>query len=1390
MSYNTRSSNVEKVQENQGGANVDVEIRESREDQFIRLLQEQNRIMHDQMANLMKLTEKILSEKAEKDDLISVQTDNRANNNNNNSGAREAMKMMQLSKNIDLPELKGLSINQVRSFIEDLEKYRRLYPEADDVKVQNVMVSPKLLDLIALNCNEDIIKVQACPEAEFLELVRQCIPIEGITRLSKDLKSINMKNTNLSGLAEYDKAFSFVLECAPLEFRTSKLVIQAFCDGIRPRSIGEETANRRFNDINLAKNFVVQELKDHQRAIERGWVSEPKQVKANVAQNNSKKVEKKKNNNNSTALMEKKCEDECECTITVKCYECGENHKLPQCQIYLEKRKKDPKYHPLKNKKESQKPKKNKVAKAKAATVVNLDDDEDDMIVSACGIIENGLVADTSVSVDAMIYLDSGASAHFIKNEELLSDIKTIDQVRLSGVNSMTTINQIGYLDQYGEAYLLPNGLTNLISMSRLVEDGYEVTLEDNIFTVKKDLFKQNFTLQSNGLYGSRVETAMFAKNISDRQKKRALDVLKFQEVLGFPSDEQLGEALKHGCYQNCDFTISDLKIARELHGPSAIIAQGKMTAPVASSNNGPEEDIVGKRLYADLMFLRGASGWIFLVTCDDATGFIAMVELKDQTEPEIFSAFKKIIGYYKSYGHTVNEIITDSGANLVASEDKMLKSGIRMVYRTPEKHANKAERAIRVIKERARCILASLKYKLPGFLYGDLVKEAAKCINLVPNIHTKTRTPREIVTGRKPHFGIDLQTKFGDGALFRKPKTAKTTDLEPRSEYGIVIGRELDNRGALRVYIVGTNQIVRRIKHIKIDLPDNIIEQLNFDGGTKFKSLLEDESIDKELEMLPIPEKVDEVANYGILEHCNISVNEALNGKDKVAIKEAIMKECRNLLDLNCFTPTNEKKRSIYSSMIINDKYDAQGNFIKVKARLVAGGNTQSEDSYHDTSAPTVDQASLFMGLGIAKFKMMRISTGDVPCAYLNANLDDDIYMNIQKNIVPFCVELKPEWKEFVRNDGTMIVKLNKALYGLKQSGLQWYKRISKFLIDQGYNRSIEDKCVFYLHSGNKTTIIMIHVDDIMIFTNSNREDTRIKSELSKEFGIEKFDVNEFNYLGMHINNINSHIEIDQIAYVKKLLTRVDDIKIAKTPSTSELFTSRDEEPSKDPDKFRSLVMALMFVAKRSRPDILKEVCYLATRIQCTTIEDDKKLLRIFGYLKGTVDMKLIINPKTLEIILGIDASNNIYLDAKGHTGMNMSFGLMGAMIMVRSIKQKLVARSSTESELIALDDCICYGLWARRLAIELGCPTFKLKVLQDNKSAILIGNNGFNSDNTNRHMRNRFYFIKQCIDNGDIELIYTPTEDMLADFFTKPLTGSRFYRLRDEIMGIKTQT
>ena len=65
-------------------------------------------------------------------------------------------------------------------------------------------------------------------------------------------------------------------------------------------------------------------------------------------------------------------------------------------------------------------------------------------------------------------------------------------------------------------------------------------------------------------------------------------------------------------------------------------------------------------------------------------------------------------------------------------------------------------------------------------------------------------------------------------------------------------------------------------------------------------------------------------------------------------------------------------------------------------------------------------------------------------------------------------------------------------------------------------------------------------------------------------------------------------------------------------------------------------------------------------------------------------------------------------------------------------------------------------------------------------------MGINGFNAENTNRHMRNRFHFIKQCVEEKMIKLEYKNTNDMVADFFTKPLTGKRFRMLRDHVMGI----
>ena len=74
-----------------------------------------------------------------------------------------------------------------------------------------------------------------------------------------------------------------------------------------------------------------------------------------------------------------------------------------------------------------------------------------------------------------------------------------------------------------------------------------------------------------------------------------------------------------------------------------------------------------------------------------------------------------------------------------------------------------------------------------------------------------------------------------------------------------------------------------------------------------------------------------------------------------------------------------------------------------------------------------------------------------------------------------------------------------------------------------------------------------------------------------------------------------------------------------------------------------------------------------------------------------------------------------------------------------------------------------------------------------QDNQSAILLEKNGRNScGEKSRHINIRYFFIKDVLNRERITVTHCPTEQMIADYFTKPLQGNLFTTLRDTIMGI----
>jgi hypothetical protein len=53
-------------------------------------------------------------------------------------------------------------------------------------------------------------------------------------------------------------------------------------------------------------------------------------------------------------------------------------------------------------------------------------------------------------------------------------------------------------------------------------------------------------------------------------------------------------------------------------------------------------------------------------------------------------------------------------------------------------------------------------------------------------------------------------------------------------------------------------------------------------------------------------------------------------------------------------------------------------------------------------------------------------------------------------------------------------------------------------------------------------------------------------------------------------------------------------------------------------------------------------------------------------------------------------------------------------------------------------------------------------------------------------RHFNIKYFYITDLIQRGEVQIEYCPTNDMLADYMTKPLTGIKFQQFRNKIMNL----
>jgi hypothetical protein len=220
--------------------------------------------------------------------------------------------------------------------------------------------------------------------------------------------------------------------------------------------------------------------------------------------------------------------------------------------------------------------------------------------------------------------------------------------------------------------------------------------------------------------------------------------------------------------------------------------------------------------------------------------------------------------------------------------------------------------------------------------------------------------------------------------------------------------------------------------------------------------------------------------------------------------------------------------------------------------------------------------------------------------------------------------------------------------------------------------------------------------------------------------------------------------------------------------------------------EKFHTIVAKGLFVTKRARQDIQPGIAFLCTRVQHPTEDDWKKLRRMIQFLKGTEKEVLTLKADDSHVIKWhVDASFAVHEDFKSHTGATMTLG--NGAVMTGSTKQKVNTRSSTEAELIGLDDYIAKVMWTRHFLDAQGYKVKDNIIYQDNKSTIQLAENGRPSiGKRSRHLNIKYFFVTDLINRKQVSIKYCPTDEMVADYMTKPLTGTKFKQYRALIMNL----
>ena len=745
------------------------------------------------------------------------------------------------------------------------------------------------------------------------------------------------------------------------------------------------------------------------------------------------------------------------------------------------------------------------------------------------------------------------------------------------------------------------------------------------------------------------------------------------------------------------------------------------------------------------------------------------------------------------------------------------------------------AERANRTIQEHVACLIH--QRDLPKFLWAEAARHVCVTLNRLPVREQTDVTPYEQWKGVKPDVS-ELRIWGSEAYGLVHPETRKGKKLAPRAKKGIFVGYG-DSMSKLKLYhpedhkftfyrdVKFNEQLVQALVPVSASGVDSEKKSETPDqrrgkgrpAGTRNYAKFKDQPVRRSArhasatnssasQNIPVAANIpreeqedvqtsDEeeeeedqdddhasasgsdtefedcslaaLSAFAEVDHLPRNYAEAISSENKDdwirAMKSEMMSHQKNETWVLVSRPRDRKV--IKSRWVFSVKRKPDGTLIKYKARQVAKGFSQIEGvDFTDVFSPVARHSSIRAVLSLSASLNMKMLQFDVCTAFLYGDLHEEIFM-----------EQPDGW-----TDGTdRVCSLKKGLYGLKQASRQWNEKFSNFLKQNGLQQSGADPCVFFAGDESVTMILCLYVDDGLVCCRSQQQMDRFIRSLKQVFDVTTGPVSCF--VGMEIEQKKDAVAVHQSGYIRKMLIRygMENCKPVSTPAEAKIKLQKptgSASGSNDAMKdipYREAVGSLLYAAVVSRPDIAFVVAQLAKFVDCPAPEHWSAAKRVFRYLKGSIEQRIVYK-RSCNVLTGFcDADWGGDLDSRKST-TGFGFMLNGGPVSWKSRKQQSVALSTLEAEYMAMAETTKECIWLRALMQDLGFAQRKKTVIKvDNQSAIALAENPEFHERS-KHIDIRYHFVRDAEVRGCISFEYVSTHNNPADVFTKALVAQKF--------------